>query len=324
MRRLLILAAFLLPSVAGATCNGRDLRPSLPEAVTESIAAEVAAMPFPAGNHWTARRGDAVVTLVGTVHVGDPRLDGVMARLAPLVAGADRVLLEMTPAEQMELQAALARDPSLISLTADTLPDLLPEDQWQRLSQAASARGVPGFMAAKFRPWYLATLLAVPPCAAAQLTAGPNGLDHRIIALAEAENIPMQALEPYDTLFSLFADMPMDEQLEMLESALPDAARAEDEFATLMALYFEEAHGAVWALSRWQAGQNNPDLTEADLDDQMAETRDLLLTRRNAAWLPRILAASEGGPVGAAHLGGADGLLALLEAEGFSLERQGF
>lgn len=328
MRLILTLLCLALPTIAQAACSGQDLRPSLPDAVRTEIAAEVAAMPFAQGNLWTATRGAERITLVGTVHVSDPRLDTVMARLTPLLSGADRILLEMTPAEQTELQAALARDPTLISLTGATLPDLLPAAQWDRLSEAARLRGVPGFLAAKFRPWYLATLLAVPPCAAAQLTAGPNGLDHRITDWAKAQDIPMRALEPYDTLFALFADMPLEEQLDMLRSALPDPARAEDEFATLLNLYFEEAHGTVWALSRWQAARNNPALSAAERDAQMAETRDLLLTRRNAAWLPRILEAAQAGPVvvaaGAAHLGGTDGLLALLEGEGFTLERQDF
>jgi uncharacterized protein YbaP (TraB family) len=50
-----------------------------------------------------------------------------------------------------------------------------------------------------------------------------------------------------------------------------------------------------------------------------------LMTERNRAWIPVIEAAAAEGPVlaafGALHLSGNDGVLALLERRGFTLER---
>lgn len=50
--------------------------------------------------------------------------------------------------------------------------------------------------------------------------------------------------------------------------------------------------------------------------------------RRNRAWIPVIEAAAGEGPVfaalGALHLSGADGVLALLQRKGFAIERLPF
>ena len=56
------------------------------------------------------------------------------------------------------------------------------------------------------------------------------------------------------------------------------------------------------------------------------EIREALLERRNAAWMPRIirLLESDSHPliaVGAAHMVGKDGLVALIEAQGYTVRR---
>jgi uncharacterized protein YbaP (TraB family) len=55
---------------------------------------------------------------------------------------------------------------------------------------------------------------------------------------------------------------------------------------------------------------------------------DALMVQRNQAWIPVLTRAAADGPVlaafGALHLSGDQGVLALLQAEGFTLERLPF
>ena len=101
----------------------------------------------------------------------------------------------------------------------------LPEADWQRLSAALRARGLPPFMAAKFRPWYVSMMLAVPPCLTAEL-AQQDGLDARIEATADAAGVPTRALEPWDTALGAFADLPLDRQIAMLRTAITEPGTA--------------------------------------------------------------------------------------------------
>ena len=331
VRLALSLAAWLLATpLVAQTCTGTDIRDSLSAEQRSGLAEMTAGLTHPEGNHWRATRGDAVVHLIGTLHVDDPRHDAVMARIGPVIDSAAALLVEATDEEEAALQSALARDPSLIVTTdGPTLPELLTEEEWQRVRAAAAERNIPGVMAAKFRPWYLTLLLSLPPCMMEAMATGMDGLDARIMDRAAAAGVPTSALEPYDTLFTLFAALDVDDQAEMAVASIPAPGEAEDMFAALLAGYFEERHAEIWTLAHFMA-KEQLDLPPERIDEMFAMLRDVAVTERNANWIPVILDAVEtaGGPVvvaaGAAHLSGSDGVLALLEAEGFALERLPF
>ncbi len=323
---LLVWLATALPVLAA--CEGRDLRGSLSGDETAALAQRLSGAPYAEGNHWRATRGGAVLHLVGTMHVDDPRLDAVAERLAPLLDGAALLLLEMTEAEQADLAAAMATRPELLVMPDASLPGLLQEADWQRLSDALRARGMPPFVAARFQPWYVATLLSIPPCLQDGL-AGAEGLDARLQEMAVVRSLPMRALEPFDTGFTAMADMPMEMQIDMLRAALTGPEIAEDLFATLTAGYFDERHLETWRLSAILAPRYSPLSPERDRAI-FAAMEHRLLVRRNAAWLPVLTDALDNadGPViaafGAAHLGGRQGVLQLLAENGFALERLPF
>jgi uncharacterized protein YbaP (TraB family) len=326
LRPLLACLLGLLAALpALAECQGQNRIAQLPEDVRADLVARVEAAPFPRGNFWRATRDDQIVTLVGTYHLDDPRFDPLMEPLSLLLEESTTLLVEAGPLEEAELQKALARDPSLMFvLDGPTLPEALPPETWDRLKQALSARGVPPFMGAKMQPAYLSMLLGIPPCAADMLGGTPNGLDQRIIDLAEQSGLPLGALEPYDTIFRIFGRMTPAESLEMLELSLAMDDQSEDVFATMLASYFDEDSRMIWEFSRWQTLQTagmDPARVEADF----ADMEERLILQRNRSWIAVIERALEDGPVfaafGALHLSGQDGVLDLLRREGFTLER---
>ena len=225
MRRILATIAALTLGLAatgaGADCTGRDLIAELPEAERAALRASTAAVPFAEGNLWQARRDGQVVHIAGTYHFDDPRHDDTLARLGPALDEAKTLLVEAGPEEEAALKSRLAREPELmVAVDGPTLPETLPPEQWQALSEALQARGVPAFMGAKLKPWYLTMMLSVPVCALEAATQGSRGLDGMLIEAATARGLPVRALEPYDTVLRLFGDMPHDEQIEMVTSTL--------------------------------------------------------------------------------------------------------
>lgn len=320
------LALLFLPALAAAQCAGTNLFPTLPAADQAAIRAATDAAPFAHGLLWKATRGAETVTLIGTYHFDDPRHDATMARLAPLLSTATTLLVEAGPAEEAALKADMAQNPALmVAPSGPTLPESLSPADWAALSQAMQSRGLPPFMVAKLRPWYVTTLLAVPPCAmrdAAALAKG--GLDQRLIARATAQDIPVKGLEPHDTVFNLFATIPQADQLAMIRQALATEAQAEDYAATLSDSYFAEDARLIWELSR-HAALATPGYTPEQVARDFATMERLLMTDRNQSWIPVIESAAAQGPVlaafGALHLSGETGVLALLEQRGFTLER---
>lgn len=320
-------ALLLLALPAAAECRGRNLLADLSPTEDRALEAAVAEQPHAEGNLWRATRGDSVLHLVGTYHLDDPRHDAAMATLRPLLDAATTLLVEAGPDEEQALRRAMAERPELMYLTeGPSLMQRLPPADWDALAAAMEARGMPAFMAAKLQPWYVSLMLGVPACGLAEAMQA-NGLDHRLMDAAAAAGVPVRALEPYDTLFGLFASLSESEQIEMIRTALLMEDRAADHAVTLSDLYFAEDSRRMWELLRLQA-RDMPGYTREKADAEFARMEELLMSRRNRAWLPVIEAAAAQGPTiaafGALHLSGHEGVLALLEGAGWQLERVAF
>jgi uncharacterized protein YbaP (TraB family) len=320
---LLALSATLLSSPLRADCAGENLFAAMGPDRLAAITAAADAVPFPRGNHWRATRGGEVITIVGTYHFDDPRHSATLDVISPEITAATTVLVEAGPEEEKALVDLMARDPGkMMIVDGPSLLERLPPETWKNLSAALAARGVPGFMAAKLQPWYVAVMLSIPPCAMAAM-ADPKGLDGMVIDTALAAGVPVRALEPFDTIFSLFGAMSEEEMIAMIDSTLAVEDRAEDYFATLADSYFAGESRMIWEYMRDES-RSLPGYTPEQIEADFARMEELLMAGRNRAWIPVLTGAAAKGPVfaafGALHLSGQDGVLNLLQAEGFTLE----
>lgn len=314
-----------LPSAAA--CVGESYLDLMSDAQRAELSAAVAETPYAEGLIWTAEKSDSTITVVGTMHIYDPRLEEIRAKLNNTVANADLILLEATAEDEAKLQELLVREPDrLFIVDGPTLPELLDEDTWQLIASAASERGIPSFMAAKMQPWYLSLTLAVPSCAMSDMMEGARGLDHMISADAEAAGVPMQGVEPYTTLFDIFKDDSFDEQVDMLRISMLVPDLQQQMFVAMLDRYFAEDVGRLWEMSRI-AISDVPEIDPTEGEAMFAEMEEALLNQRNRNWIPVITEATQSNDnivvaVGAAHLIGDQGILRLLENEGWDLTRQ--
>lgn len=323
-----LLALLSLTAPALAACSGTALTETLTAEQRAAVDARLAETPYPQGNHWRATRGGDVVHLIGTMHLTDPRLDGPAGRLRPVIEGADLLLVEMASPEKQEFETAMKGRPEMVVLSEGSLPDMMAEADWQALSAAMETRGLPPFVGARMQPWLISMLMAIPPCLDSA-TATEDGMDVRLESFAVEAGVPVRSLEPHETAFRIFNETPMAVQLSMVRSTLVGPQVAEDLFETMMHAYFTENHAEIFVAIEVLTPEISP-LTEAENDQVTAMMQDRLLAERNHRWLPVILQAVEDmqGPVvaafGAGHLSGEEGVLRLLEREGFTLERQAF
>lgn len=309
------------------SCAGQDLIATIPAEERATLDAAIALAPYAQGNHWRATSGDSTINIIGTFHLFDPRMPEHLAKLMPDLRQADAVYLEATQVELDQLQQAVATRPELMFTQGATLPERLSDDEWQLLSQEMSARGIPAFLASKFQPWYVSVMLAMPPCAIPAMSGGGSGLDHLIIEAADALGTPTHALEPYDTIFRIFDQIPQDEQLDMIRIALPLAPAAEDMLATMANSFDREDHRLIWEYSRLKsiaAAGGDPEKAAQDFE----RMEDILINQRNHDWVGKLLEVAPGKrlivAVGAGHLAGDNGVLQLLENAGYRLERAEF
>ncbi len=337
MRKIwLVLGLFLTgPTLASPVlaqeCVGRNLLAELSAPERAELEGLVAATPYNKGIFWSAEKDDARILLIGTYHFADPRHQETLAHFASQIDGAEALLVESGPKEQERLSREMGQNPRLLTdPDGPTLPERMEAQDWQQVADAMSARGIPTFVAAKMRPWYVAMMLGISPCMLAQAknTGTVQGLDQLLMDRAEGQDIPIRALEPWDTVLSIFGDLTPEDEIDMLRSALPAAAHADDYAATLIDAYFSGDVWQVWEFGRIDAYRSSG-MSRAEVDAQMRIAGEKLMDARNSSWIaPLEAAASEAArdhghvvaAFGALHLPGEKGVLKLLEEDGWTIK----
>ncbi len=315
--------SLMLPVGAWAqACGTADLIAELNGDERARLDALVAEHPYPEGILWRATKPGSEVTVVGTMHIPDDRFAPIVAEVAPVIRAADLLILEVTAEDQRSIEAMAVERPDFFFLNdGPSLIDLLSEEDWAEASARAAELGIPSFMTAKFKPWYLGMTLAMSPCAMASLMAGEVGLDARLESIAEASGIPVAALDDAEALIQLLGGDPLEDQLDGLRLALSITFDPNAVTSTMATAYFEGRVRELWEYSRILLDQ----LGVEGGQEMFEEMDEMLLVGRNADWEPKIAHMTDGQnvviAVGAAHLSGESGVLRALERAGYVLER---
>lgn len=327
MRFLILLCWLVSATPLWAACGGRDLIMDMDPDARAALQMRAADAPYANGILWRATRGEHVLHLIGTMHFYDARHQATFDQAKPWIDAAETVLLELGEGDEARLQAKIAADPGLAFITeGPTLPDLLEADDWERLSDAFSARGVPAFLGAKMQPWMALMTLSLTKCVVESVAGGQDGLDKMIIDYASSIGKPAEALEPFDLALSLFDEYGQDEMLQFLKLFLRmEAYDPDDQHHTLVEAYFREEVRLIWDFAVDQSLAEPQGMSTDQILAEYARLEEALVNTRNRSWMAPIRAALENGPVvvaaGALHMPGEQGLLRMLEEDGFSVER---
>ena len=261
---------------------------------------------------WKAAGRPGVVYLVGSVHL----LSKDFYPLNPALEAAykDSSVL----AEEVDLGEMEKPDAQMALLTKGMLPagqtldTVLTPATKALLDKHLGTFGPMGEVAKRFKPWMAA--LTIESLAWVNAGFDPNlGLDKHFYDRAVADGKTVQGFETMAFQVSLFDDMPMDQQDRLLASMLKDIDTEQANMTKLIAAWRD---GDAPTVER---------LVLADMKDDPGVYKRMLVDR-NRSWIPKIeqLLARNGRSlviVGAAHLVGPDGLLAMLKAKGYTLEQ---
>lgn len=321
LRLALAFVAFITPlSALAQTCGGDSFIDDLNTADRARLDALVAPHPYPEGNFWRAEKDGSTVIVAGTIHIPDPRLGPLVDNVAAYLEDADLLILEATAEDEAGIQTLAAQKPDMFFLTSGpSLIDLLGPEDWALAKEKFEAIGIPGFLGAKFKPWYASISLAIAPCAMAAIQSGGKGFDRQLEVRAIEAGVPLAALDNTEDVLRIFADEPLEHQLDGLRLTLEtnlDGARAT---ATLLEAYFDGKTREGWEFSRIQ-------IEQAGIEggaEMFEEINQEILIARNEDWEPKIIELTEGKTailaVGAAHLSGETGVLRALERAGYTI-----
>lgn len=253
-------------------------------------------------------KGNEQHWLLGSIHAGKPSLyplpdpvERAWQQSRTLVMEVD--MTHITQAQWQEM-GAITR-----LVDGKTLKDHLPLDLYRRTLIAAGQNGLTETMLAPLRPWFAAITLTQ---AALERTgySGEYGVDQHFAKRANEGGKPIVGLETLLEQLGYLASVG-DNQTLMLESTLDELPELEASFAKVMSAWQDGDQATLINLLR-------EEMAPPKLQAWLEQT---LLAERNRNWVKKwpTLPNESFIVVGALHLYGDQGLLALLEQQGWRI-----
>jgi hypothetical protein len=245
----------------------------------------------------------------GTIHVDDPRV----LRLPPAVTRAfgqsKSFTMEMLTDETAQRKFTRA---SRLG-DGEDLPTLVGEDLYEQVAEKMRDRGFPDSATRRLKPWSVLLTLLLPRERPVVI------LDYALYQIAQDQKKPVFALETVEEQIEAFDGMPIDVQIGLLESVV----RHEDEIPAmtkaLIQAYLDRDLKRMWDVNVLFTALDpgTESLNEVFLD-RVLFSRNRRMTE---TIVPRLDAGGAFVAVGALHLYGERGILALLKQQGFRITR---
>jgi len=268
--------------------------------------------PFAVGRLWQVEKGTAPPSYVfGTFHVPDPRVEHLPARVENLFGTIDRLVLEVHP-DELGRAGGLALLPP-----GETLDRFLDAGTRSQLLEMGGEAGLPAEAVLRMRPMMIAGVVSIPPRMTRRLAAGQQGVDLQLAKRAIARGIPIYALESVEEQIDALSAVEHGHEAEILRQTVALRSHREEIYEQMLEAYLS---GDILAFL---------DMTLETFrgeDEALAQVfMDEILYRRNRLFVTRLRRHLSDGnaliAVGAAHIPGRDGVLDLLEAQGYRITR---
>jgi uncharacterized protein len=261
---------------------------------------------------WKATGKGGVVYLVGSVHLLSKDFYPLNPALDAAYKDSDLLVEEVDLAEMLDAGSQMG------FLARGMLPSTTPLDKvvsastYALVAKRASDLGLPIEPFKLLKPWMVALMLVQVEWQKAGFDP-ELGLDKHFYDQAKTDGKQTQGLETAEYQISRLDGMPMDQQEHLLSESLRDLDAEQANMTKL--------------IDAWRAGDaaGVERIVLAELKQEPLLYQRLLV-ERNRNWLPKIealFARPKHGLVivGAAHLVGPDGLIAMLRAKGYTVEQ---
>lgn len=261
---------------------------------------------------WRVSEGSSTLYLGGTVHLLRPSDYPLPEEFETAYNAADELVFETDLSSMGDLATQAQMLAELTYNDARTLQSVLNEQAYAALEEYTASVGLPISMMQKFKPGMVISTLQVMQFQSMGFT--PEGVDAHFNERALGDGKALAALETVQEQIGFLAAMGEGNESEFILLSLSDLEESDAMMEDM--------------ISAWREGNTRQlsDMFVDDMREQAPEIYESLLRSRNLAWLPQIEsmladANTEFVLVGAAHLVGEDGLLAMLTAAGYEVEQ---
>jgi uncharacterized protein YbaP (TraB family) len=273
------------------------------------VAQAFAEQPFSQGVLWKVEKdGAAPSYLFGTIHVSDPRVTNLPKPVEQAFAQSKSFTMEMVVNEPAELYfvKAMGLQPG------QDLRAMLGDELYSKAVALMQEHGFPPPVTQQLKPWGILITLIVPK------PTGEPILDQRLHQIATQQRKPVYQLESIEEQVAVFDGMPLKTQVAMLQSATDHYSELPQVVEQTVKAYLARDLNGLWELNALYADTDNSAQHYDDFVEHVLFSRNVRMAERAQQRL------KEGGAfiaIGALHLFGEKGVLALLQKQGYRLTR---
>lgn len=266
---------------------------------------------FTKGLLWrVSKTGSAPSHIFGTIHLADPRVLDIPDPVSAALASSRRYYTENLQGEREArrlFEAGQFED-------GRRLEPLIGSDAYAKAAAVLRERQVPDEVIARLKPWAVLTNLTVTPEDYDKVT-----LDQKLLGIARHRGLRVLGLEGVEEQIGVFDRLPLETQVGLLRHALDHR----DELAGMI-----EPAVQAWLrrdltgihLASYRAAERYPEMADhyRVLHRSVVESRSVVMAHHLSVPLREGHAFVA---VGADHLYGSEGMLALIEQQGYRVER---
>lgn len=227
---------------------------------------------------------------------------------------ADKVVFEIDMNEMSDMGALMGMMGKIMMNDGSTLSGLLSAADYQLVSDHFSKMGLPMMMLDRIKPMFLSAMtegdfdLSNP---GGGLNGDIKSYEMEFMEMAKEDKKPIAGLETIEYQLSVFDSIPYKEQANMLVDGIKNKGEAgADELSKITKLYKDQDIVAMQSMFEGE-------------ESGLGKYEDIFLKNRNQNWIPVMEEMSKTGTVfyavGAGHLGGKNGVIALLRKAGYQV-----
>jgi uncharacterized protein YbaP (TraB family) len=220
----------------------------------------------------------------------------------------NRVVFEIDLEEMSDLSAMLPLLMKAFMRNGETLGNLLSKADYELVKGYFETLGMPMFMVDRVKPMFLSAMTG--QSGGTSNATETKSYEIELLQMAKKAKKPVEGLETAAYQMSMFDSIPYKVQAQMLVESLKMESGDNDTMDALIDLYKAQDLFGLQKMMEGEAG--------------IGEFADLLLNRRNENWIPVMAEKMNGDKiffaVGAGHLAGENGVIALLREAGYKVE----